>query len=1100
MAETPEPRDRSDRSLFDELVELDGAERMAVLDRLVGDDAARRERLLRLLEADRAAAHETGFLSRAFLAAVGEAGAETSPFGPLPRPLGPFRLLSVLGTGGMGVVFEAEQQRPRRRVALKVMRSDIASATAIQRFRREIETLGRLQHPGIAQIHEAGSLAGRDGVGDALPYIAMELVAGEALDAFARGRPTRLIVELIAAVSDAVHHAHQRGVVHRDLKPANILVVCEADRQPVPKVLDFGIARLAEREGPAGTIATSAGQILGTLAYMSPEQLAGEPAAIDHRTDVYALGVILYELLAGRLPLDVRDRPIADAVRIVRDEEPTRLGAIDDRLRGDLETIVSKAIEKDPARRYPSAQALGDELRRYLRDEPILARPITRVERLRRFARRNRAVVAGTAATMLALLGGTIATGIFATRAVDARDRAEWTAYRANLSAASAAFAARDVAGVRRFLDEAPARFRGWEWRYLDANLDRSISATTLDGARLPFRDEMLSTTSIWVVASGAERFEDSDLGVATVDLRPPAEDAELLDAQPASGRTLWRVGETGVLIRGPEGSVTIPIERTPKEIDLRWAAYAGQLAPDGTAFGVLVGARAAVPARAVYRRLDGSLSASIETANGGRHNAIAVGPDDLVALNGSAGRVPVLWRPRDGSTRPLTGHQSDVNALAISPDGTLVATGGSDRVIRLHDTRDMRLIAATREHLDQITCLAFAPEGTTLASGSVDRTVRVWSVPELTPAMVLSGHEGSIQALSFHPNEPIILSYDNTRSLRRWSRDPAAALGEQPIDESNWGRVLFAGERPFLVAMSNVWTIRRWDLGGASDGVAAPIEIVDSGARRVHDRLAAAVDGNRLLTLDESGAPVLLTRGSDGWSRTPYAGTVARDVAFADDGRAILILHADAADDRFPLRVGVDARSRFRALGEDAPLALPLPRMTGAVISTSADGRWIALSDDVDERGALAIIDTATARVALDLHIAYGAGYSFGRLPDGRQVLAIAEVIGSGPHDHVTEITVRSLDDGGAIIATLRGHTGHIFTMDFSPDGTRLASGGRDRLVRLWDTASWQEVASFGGPTSFVWSLAFSPDGRVLVSSGGDRVYRFWRAGGGER
>ncbi len=1095
---TADEGERSDRSLFDELVDLDGPDRMAALDRLVGGDEQRRERLLRLLEADRAANGDAAFLGKAFVAAVGEAGAEASPFGPLPRPLGHFRLLSVLGTGGMGVVFEAEQHRPRRRVALKVMRSDVASTSAIQRFRREIETLGRLQHPGIAQIHEAGSLAAREGVGAALPYIAMELVRGKPLDDFIRASAgsTRLVAELIARVCDAVHHAHQRGVVHRDLKPANILVVQEENAPAQPKVLDFGIARLAEREGPGGTVATSAGQILGTLAYMSPEQLLGEPASVDHRSDVYALGVMLYELLAGRLPLDVRDRPIADAARIVRDEEPTRLGTIDTRLRGDLETIVSKAIEKDPGRRYPSAQALGDELRRHLRDEPILARPITRVERIRRFARRNRAVVVGTAATIVALLGGTVATAVFASRAIDARDRAEWTAYRANIAAASGAFAARDVASVRRFLGEAPRRFRGWEWRYLDANLDRSLSATVLEGPLLPARNIMLSTTSAWLVAAQSVSPTPTELGLAGVDLSPPTADALLLDVQLGQGRTLWRTGEREIIVRDPSRTVRVPLERPPDEIAIGAPAYAGQLAPDGAAFGVLIRVGGTVQARAVYHRLDGTLTASIDATNAGRQIALTVGPGDLVALGGGPQRLPILWRPRDGSTRPLRGHLSDVNAVAISPDGTLVASGGSDRAIRLHNTSDGSLVASVREHLDQVACLAFSADGSRLASGSVDRTLRVWSVPLLTSSMVLCGHEESIQSISFHPDRPLIVSYDGKQTFRQWSSDPAAAFGEYGVDESNWGRVFFSRDRPFLFSMSNAGTIRRWDLATVSGDGRSPLEIVDGAGSRTHDGLTASPDGLSVAVLDVGGIPHLFRRDEDGWSSEAYPARPAQDLAFDDDGRCMLVLPSDQSESSPPLAPGVDARRRLRLLSDGSVPALPLPPLSGAMISSSDDGKWIALLDIATSHWVLAIVEAATGRVVHAPQVAYGAGYAFGRLPDGQLVLAIVEVPAGTPHDRVTDITIRSIPDG-ALVARLSGHTGHVLAVAFSPDGTRIASGGRDRLVRLWDTTTWQEVASIGGPTSFVWSLAFSPDGATLVSSGGDRIYRVWRTAG---
>lgn len=317
----------------------------------------------------------------------------------------------------MGAVYEAEQEFPHRTVALKVIRPGYATLDMLRRFENEAQALGRLQHPGIAQIYEAATAdtpLGRQ------PYFAMELVEGQSLLVYCDTHQLapRQRLELVAKICDAVQHAHQRALIHRDLKPANIVV----DASGQPHILDFGVARLTDSDAHA-TLQTDIGQIIGTLAYMSPEQVLGDPAEIDTRSDVYALGVILYELLAGKRPYAVGHQ-LTEAVRTIREEEPPALRAVNRAYRGDIGIIVGKALEKDKSRRYASAAELAADLRRHLRDEPIMARPPSASYQLQKFARRHKALVLGVAAVFVALVLGFAAS---AWEAVHAR-RAEATA------------------------------------------------------------------------------------------------------------------------------------------------------------------------------------------------------------------------------------------------------------------------------------------------------------------------------------------------------------------------------------------------------------------------------------------------------------------------------------------------------------------------------------------------------------------------------------------------------------------------------------------------------------------------------------------------
>ncbi len=1010
-------------AIFLAVCDLPAAEQDEHLSRLVGTDSTLRAEVERLLLGDLSA--KSCVDVPAFEAFAQEIAGANSDH--LPERIGHFRIVRKIGEGSAGIVYEAIQDAPQRRVALKLLRSMFGASDLEQRFAYEVAVLGRLSHPGIAQIFEAGSAD--LGVGRQ-PYFALELVDGVTLGKYAGGRALglRTRLELLAQICDAAHHAHQKGVIHRDLKPDNILVTAEGHA----KILDFGIARAIRNEGEQNTTRTLDGFVIGTLAYMSPEQVLGQQHELTISSDVYSLGVIGYELFCGCLPHDVRQLSLTEAARIISEQAPIRLGTFDTALKGDIETIIAKALEADKSNRYQSAAELAADLRRHLDDLPVIARPPSLLYGLRKFARRNKAVVASVCAAAVAVVLGIVFVVMFALRAAEQERRATGNAYGLGVRAASNALDRGKHGSARRFLDAAPLDLRGWEWHHVQSQLEmwqRELEApANLRGPLLYSLDgkQILSalvdgTIACWSLPGGVY----SQPYTAT---NQEARFTVIANNWSATSKRFAAGTDDGCIYLWRAGSVipTILEEHDRPISSLSWAPDGRLISADDNACRVWSGSGAAMESMVI----DG----------GG--TGLRVAPDGSAFLRKHAFTI-VVTNLTTHATLRHTNSKAPVCA-DWSPDSKRIIVGTIYQNLHVLDASDLKRIDSDSGHDRQTASLRVSPDRQLLVSTSDDGTVMLRDATSLTTLGVYPRGRPTAQIAFRSDSLQLAIGDRRAPTLTLWSsplRAEALRLGLQgSVHYLGWspdGTLLYAACKAGACVLLDVFkgTVITTIEGIWPEGFSSDSQWIIARSKSSRDAVAVNCFTGEM---EELGAWSLHTRKLFRERYRFVAGCRSRQAEFNPELDLMINCITDVShpgDNRTQVVRLVD-----RPNGDHETLfSHRNPGVLNSGAAFSSDGQRLAVSIEATQ---VAILDRKTLT-------------EIGRLPDV--------------------------------------HTKAVMSIDFSPDGTRIVTGSHDNMIRVFDGATYDLRLEIEGHRSHVAAVRFSPDGSRIATGSGDGTLRIW-------
>jgi WD40 repeat protein len=1005
-----------------------------------------------------------------------------------------YELLGELGRGGMGVVYQARHLALRRLVALKmILHGGLAPAADLERFRSEAQVIARLQHAHIVQIYEVGQ---RDG----LPFLALEYCAGGGLDKKLAGSPLAppAAAALVEQLAQAVQAAHTRGVIHRDLKPANVLLAEDG----TPKITDFGLAKQLDETGRTRT-----GAILGTPSYMAPEQAGGKARELGPACDIYALGAILYECLTGRPPFRAAT-PLDTLWQVVHEEPvpPTRLNA---RLPRDAETICLKCLHKDPARRYTTAQALAEDLRRFQDGKPIAARPASPLEKAVKWAKRKPAQAVAVLVSVLAgtvlLAGGLWFTGELRQERDNAQNEREETRKARDAESERAgqlAGALIDVQAARTaekeraqevkqerdstraalkdaqrllannhivlaenawhhngtaaiandYLDLVPPDLRNWEWRYLRGIYHGGLFA--LYGPK-------------WGVAVSGDGSRIVTTGMPTT----------VWDGR--TGRALFhlptgRHGATCVAISSDAGRIVTGVGRQLQV----WDGRTGQLlfALDGHTDVVTCVALSGDDGRIVSGGRDRSVRLwDARTGKALHHFEGHTREVMSVALSYDGSRLVSCCQPGDmrvwawdgqaGKPLPIDfrGLRDHVMAVALSADAQRIAGGLSTGSVCVWESNTGRLLHQM-EHLvgADVDCVAFSGDGSRVVSGGVDATVRVWNSFTGQAEFALKGHTSYVNHLAVSQDGSRIVSSSADKTVRVWDgrpRPPALPLQGHPGYVSC---VAVSGDGSRVVTGCSDTAVRLWD------GRTGQIRHVFKGDFGGVKAVALSRDGSRCAAVTWNDLVRVWDTGN-GKALFQLKEREVSGIALGGDGSRLIVANSDAGT------VSVwDVRKQ--------KVALKLEGTVRGVSSVAQSGDDRRIVGGIQSKG-IRVWDASTGKMLLEWA---GSASRVAINDDGTRIVSC----GGTPAN-----TVHVWDGNtGKLLHELKGHSIWVRCVALSPDGTRVVSGSMDKTMRLWDAGTGLALVELKGHQADVMSVAWSADGETIVSGSLDNTAFVWR------